>query len=47
MGNANSNKKNEKNEYSNDLLFRTVNKISSDLILNTNYRKEIYVQIDS
>lgn len=36
MGNANSNKKNEKNEYSNDLLFRTVNKISSDLILNTN-----------
>ena len=37
MGNANTNiKKNEKNEYSNDLLFRTVNKISSDLILNTN-----------
>ena len=37
MGNANTNiKKNVKNEYSNDLLFRTVNKISSDLILNTN-----------
>ena len=37
MGNANTNiKKNVNNEYSNDLLFRTVNKISSDLILNTN-----------
>ena len=37
MGNANSNtKKNKKNNFSNDLLFKTINKISSDLILNSN-----------
>jgi len=36
MGNATSNTKNSENDFSDKLLFRTINKISSDLILNSN-----------